>query len=64
MCDACNWPLEKKEEVLPKAVTEFYNCTLLHQKTPFITGKTIWSIEEKKWISEVLWICKECKKTI
>ena len=43
-----------KEEINKK-----FHCQLLHSTIPYMTDKKVWSEEDKGYVPEIIWKCKE-----
>jgi ribosomal protein L37AE/L43A len=44
---------------VPKNVSLYYQCLLLHKKTPYWDGTYIKN-DEDRFVEKIIWICNEC----
>jgi hypothetical protein len=44
---------------LPKDVSLYYECLLLHEKIPYWDGTYVKN-DEDRFVEKIIWICNEC----
>lgn len=54
--------MEKEKEKMSNEMIAYFQCKMLHPKTPIWNGDYIFSESENKHVKNIKWFCKQCNK--